>query len=163
MIDLRGLGYNPETGIFTVTRSGGRRKAGDAAGYIKSDGYRLISYLGRYRYAHRLAWFAVHGEMPSGEIDHINGNRDDNRIANLRLVTRSQNMMNAAIGKGWHWHKKQQRWQALIRVGGERKYLGQFKTEAEAQAAYEKARAELHGRFAVSQRPAPAEQMGLEI
>lgn len=158
MIALGRLCYNPETGVF-VFAAGSR--IGETAGYIKTDGYRLIWVDGKYRYAHRLAWLACHGTEPSGEIDHINGLRDDNRIANLRVVTRSQNMMNADIGIGCHWHSRQRRWQALIRAEGKRLFLGTFATKEEAKAAYELARQKLHGEFSFVEKPAPAVQEAL--
>lgn len=151
--------YDPASGKFRFKESRGRRAAGSLAGYVKSDGYRMVSVEGRWCYAHRLAWFYAHGEWPEAEIDHVNGDRDDNRIANLRPATRSENMRNVRGAKGWHWHSRAGKWQALIRADGKRKYLGAFATEAEAKAAYEKAAAELHGQF----RPAPAKQQALDL
>lgn len=136
--------YDPETGIFTYRVSTGRRKAGAVAGYIKGDGYRLIRLYGQWIYAHRLAWFYCTGSVPVQEIDHINHNRDDNRIANLRQVTRHQNMANMKVMKGWHYHKSDQKWQAMIRVNKRRIYLGRFDSEREAKQAYLQARAQYH-------------------
>jgi len=158
MTKVGNLIYDEESGLFVYAASVGKRKAGDVAGYVKTDGYRLIMFDGKYVYAHRLAWFAVYGAMPAGELDHLNGARDDNRIANLRLATRSQNMMNANSGRGWHWHSRKKLWQALIRVGGRRIFLGVFPTEDEARRAAMEGKAKFHGDFSVVNRPKPAKQ-----
>ncbi len=162
MITLGNLNYDPATGVFTMKAASGRRAAGDIAGYVKKDGYRLVWHEGRYQYAHRLAWTAVHGTAPAHEIDHINGVRDDNRISNLREATRSQNMMNIAHS-GVHWHRARGKWQALIRVNGKRRFLGSFATEQDARAAYERARAELHGLFSFIERPTAPKQEALGL
>lgn len=154
------VSYDAETGVFRRLTSAGRRKAGDIAGYVKSDGYRLISIDSRWHYAHRLAWLLTHGHLPDGEIDHINGSRDDNRLANLRECSRSQNMMNVSR-RGCHWHKKRQRWQAMIRVAGKRKYLGSFLSESEARATYAAAAFRLHGQYRCSAPDAKQEALGL--
>jgi hypothetical protein len=153
---LARMNYDPATGHFNCIKAAGRRSAGQRMGYTKGDGYRLIAIAGKYHYAHRLAWLVTHGEWPPHEIDHINGDRDDNRIENLRAATRTQNMMNSATGKGWHKHGN--RWQALIRANGKRLFLGCFDTEAQAREAYEKAAREHHGAFSVIARPEPAKQ-----
>jgi hypothetical protein len=78
------LRYDAETGLFTRRVGSGHAHAGDMAGSVHSTGYvRICIDGGRYT-AHRLAWLYVHGVWPSGQIDHINRNRSDNRIANLR-------------------------------------------------------------------------------
>ena len=151
---LAALDYDPQSGVFRFRASRGRRKAGDVAGYVKADGYRMIHVGDKWRYAHRLAWLVSTGSWPEAEIDHINGQRDDNRLANLRAATRSENMRNVPSNKGWH--RKGTRWQALIRINGERKYLGTFSTERDAQTTYEQAAQKLHGVFA---KPAKQEAM----
>lgn len=88
--------------------------------------------------------------------DHIDGNGLNNQRVNLRLVTRSQNQWNRSKTdsnvtsqyKGVYYAKDRQKWRAQINANGERKLLGQFKTEVSAAKAYNKAAIELHGEFA---------------
>src|ERR1700744_3936849 len=93
------LRYDPDSGKFfwLVARNsfGGGVRPGDEAG-TKKDGYVQLIVEQRVYRAHRLVWFLIHGEFPPKgyEIDHINRDRADNRLANLRLVKRSQNNMN---------------------------------------------------------------------
>lgn len=86
------LAYDPETGIFTwLVRPSQRARAGSPAGYPTGHGYRAIRYRGEVYLAHRLAWAFVHGAFPPEVMDHINGDRADNRIANLRAVSQAEN------------------------------------------------------------------------
>jgi hypothetical protein len=68
-------------------------------------------------------------------LDHINQNRQDNRISNLRMVTNQQNSFNTNA-KGYYWHKKNKKWRSKIHVNGKRIYLGYFNTEIEARQSY---------------------------
>ena len=163
MIDLARLKelltYDPVTGIFVwshakIGKGRGRIEPGTTAGRLLK-GYVAIKIDQRQYYAHRLAYLYVNGVWPLEEIDHINGNKSDNRICNLRPATRSQNGMNtgakrsSASGiKGVDWNKKDHRWRARIRTPQGRKDLGGFLTKEEAAAAYAKAAEELHGEFA---------------
>lgn len=148
------MSYDAETGVFTWRE--GRRK-GQEAGY-NSNGYRGITpgFMTEKRkryYAHRLAWFYVHGFWPPAEIDHINGDRADNRLANLRLATRAQQGVNSprpsdALGfRGTWWNAGRKKWQAAIAVNGSRLSLGTFLTRELAAAAYQTAAALWHGAF----------------
>jgi len=84
-------------------------------------------------YIHRLLLNARENQ----EVDHINGNKLDNRRENLRFVTRKQNMWNMAhIAKGYSWHSSSRKWQAQIKRNNKAYYLGTFATEAEARQAY---------------------------
>ena len=121
------LSYDPETGIFRwkVDRNGNAKK-GEVAGSIASDGYRAIRIDGRHYFAHRLAWFFVHGMWPADQIDHLNGRRADNRLANLREATNRENQQNLRRARsgsrsgllGVSWHGQKGRWRAEIRYNG---------------------------------------------
>lgn len=88
--------YDSSTGKFYRKTSGGRFKEGEETGWINTQGYRCLSFLGREFLAHRVAWFLTHKVWPK-EIDHINGDRSDNRIINLREVTSAQNKWNTGV------------------------------------------------------------------
>lgn len=109
-------------------------------------GYRRGSILGRKVMAHRVAWAIYWKEWPTNEIDHINGNRSDNRICNLRAATRFGNCRNRiSCGNassrylGVSWNTKMQRWRAQISVNGKNLHLGYFQNECEAALAYDTA------------------------
>jgi len=142
---LEVIDYNPETGHFNwkAKRPRCRYKAGDRAGcYIKHLGYRTIEVLGKRVLEHRLAWFYTHGVWPK-VIDHINRNRSDNRLANLRDVSYSKNAVNTIKHKGImrsNWG-----WAARIMKDGNRLFLGTFATQEEAIKVYQKKHADLFG------------------
>lgn len=147
------LDYDPATGVFTwrVTLSN-VRPAGSVAGTIEGNGYCQIQIARVVHKAHRLAWLYVHGEWPQRDIDHKNGNRADNRIANLRPATRSQNLQNQHHARsdsrcglqGVSLHQSG-RWRARIQsADGKRRHLGFFDSPQEAHAAYLTAKRELH-------------------
>lgn len=149
------LSYNPETGTFTWRVGRGKARVGSVAGTPCSGGYFQIRIYGRIYSAHRLAWLLTHGVWPENQIDHINGRRDDNRLCNLRLATRSENNRNAKRRsdntsgvKGVSFDKARDRWRAQIRVSGRNRHMGYHKTPEEAYAAYCKAAAEHYGEFA---------------
>lgn len=92
------LEYNPETGELRWLRGHcGSRKVGKIAGCVSASGYRVVRMFGRLFYAHRVAWLLHHREWPPLRIDHIDGNKTNNRIRNLRLATQSQNLMNVGV------------------------------------------------------------------
>lgn len=95
----RQLAYCPVTGIFRWRVDHSRVRAGDIAGTVNSHGYRKIEVGGRSYAAHRLAWLFVHDKWPSADMDHINRVKDDNRIANLRDVSRAVNNRNKGAYK----------------------------------------------------------------
>jgi hypothetical protein len=155
--DLRKfLDYNRETGVFTWREArGGAVGCGATAGAHDGRGYIQIKIQGRNYRAHRLAWLHVHGEWPSAQIDHANGNKADNRISNLRLATRSQNNANkrrlsnnTSGAKGVSWKGSARKWQAQIRVDGRLSHLGYFGSIYDAANAYRTAAAKHFGVFA---------------
>lgn len=171
------LDCNPDTGFLTWKKrtvdlfDGGKYSAerdcarwnGQFAGKSalatdNGQGYKRGRIFSTTCLSHRVVWAMVHGEWPAGEIDHINGMRDDNRLVNLRAVTRAENMRNAAMPitntsgvMGVSWYKPSQKWCAFINVKGKRKHLGYFTDKADAIAARAAAEAkygfhENHGR-----------------
>jgi len=133
------LNYSKATGIFRwAINKGQKTKYGDVAGWADS-GYTRIQIDGKSYRAHRLAWLYVYGGFPTNKIDHINQIKSDNRIANLRDVTHTENLQNQKLYKtntsgvvGVHWHKVWKRWEASITVDGIQKYLGKFKDKSKA-------------------------------
>lgn len=148
--------YNQETGVFIRKTTWQNYKAGSEAGRLNRDGYRYICVKRRSYAAHRLAWLMVTKIDPAGfEIDHIDGDRQNNAFSNLRLATRHENNQNAkrrqdnSSGyKGVHFRKEMNKWRATIQVNKRQVRLGYFDTPELAHMAYAKAAAELHGEFA---------------
>lgn len=146
--------YDEITGVLTwkVNKSD-KAKIGVIAGHIHPFGYRWIRINNKRFTAHRVAWIYVYGEIQDHiQIDHINGNRADNRLVNLRLATRSENACNIQKARshnklgilGVHFRKDNKKFRAVIKVNGKIKNLGQFDTAEEAGEAYLKAKRELH-------------------
>lgn len=136
--------YCPETGAFTslVSFLGGGI-GGEVSGKIDSNGYRQLSLIAVPRCpAHLVAWIYVHGTPPRFEIDHINGDKLDNRIANLRDVPHAHNMQNRRRahrnnGTGLLGVRKVgARYIAQITVTGRTRYLGKFDSAQEAHERY---------------------------
>lgn len=134
------LSYDEATGIFRwKIKPSQQTNVGDIAGSVTWWGYTIIGYKHKYYYAQRLAWLYIHGVFPAQEIDHINGTRTDNRISNLRAVSRRSNEQNRVehrLGKLPGTHFVSGKWQARIRIAGKAKHLGVFSTEQEASEAY---------------------------
>ena len=119
-----------------------------------ADGYHSgsITLEGKARNVkiHRLIWFAYHQDWDifdtstNNFIDHINQDRKDNRIENLRIVSNMENCWNTSHGKGFYFDKRRGTYDVKIMKNGKITYVGQFKTEEEAVTAYKKAKEELH-------------------
>lgn len=146
--DLKALlSYEPDTGHFKWLVERGRGiKPGDLAGSIAPIGYRVISINNRLYYAHRLAWLYSFGVWPDGQVDHINGFRSDNRIANLRVVSNRENHKNMKLRcdntsgvNGVYWSKINKRWHSQIVHDGKLIFLGGFANLEDAAAARKKA------------------------
>jgi hypothetical protein len=145
------LDYDPTTGIFHWRKKVAQRvHVGDYAGSKHHSGYLSIFTLGRSHRAHRLAWMHYYGEQPPKFIDHINGKRSDNRIANLRAATAATNAENRRSGQKGSASgllgvaRNGNNWQAYICVQGKPIYLGTFKTPEEAHQAYVNAKRIYH-------------------
>lgn len=146
------LHYDPETGVFTrlVARKGPKAWVGCVAGSPDRKGYTSIVIDQERHAAHRLAWFYVHGSWPDGQIDHINGVKDDNRLANLRVVSNQVNGQNSRVARSSNrvgllgvtpWKK---RFRASIYINGRSVYLGLFAEPEQAHAAYVEAKRQIH-------------------
>lgn len=155
------LEYDPATGLLRWRWRDGLpdvcnyRDAGKVAGTVRGTGYRYIFIDGRHWAAHRLVWIAETGECPTGDLDHINLDKADNRFANLRLATRSQNQANVPRHrgntsglKGVHLQKDSGRWTAYITLNRQRTHLGMFATKEEAAQARDDAAKRIYGEFA---------------
>ena len=146
------VSYDPDTGVFRRLKSNGGVEAGSIAGHRHNAGYVAVSIRSKHYLAHRLAWLITYGAWPEGDVDHINGDRADNRLVNLRVATRVQNMQNRkGVGArsksgllGASPHRDGRRWVAHIRANGKNRYLGLFDTAEQAHQAYMVAKAELH-------------------
>lgn len=147
--------YDPETGSLSWLIRRGSAQAGKAINTMSTDGYIVVG-INRKRYqAHRVAWAIHHGDWPNSDIDHINGNRADNRIVNLRLCDDSQNQCNVSKKsgsftssyKGVGFHKGSKKWRARIRMRNKRVELGYFDTQEQAYAAYCEASKNYHGEY----------------
>lgn len=163
------LRYEPETGklywkprpaeLFKDKRSHGAwnaRYAGkEAFTAISNQGYRCGRVFDRKHQAHRVSWAVHYGEWPRAEIDHVDNDRRNNRIGNLREATRSENMRNRGIEnknksgyKGVSWCKQNRKWVARIGVDGKSIWLGRFSDIQDAANAYKTAAKEAFGEFA---------------
>jgi len=148
----RSFEYDAETGLIRWLRNAGSVKAGTVVKSLSSKGYVHLQYRGRRYSAHRLAWLMVHGRWPLHEIDHINGDPADNRLANLRECTHAENHQNRAIRSdntsgcpGVYWAKHANRWCARIKVKGlPRRLVGYFASFDEAAQAYREAKRNMH-------------------
>lgn len=135
----RWLSYDSNTGLFVWLKSPQSKvKVGSIAGCHSKVGrenpYVIIGLNKRLYFAHRLAWFYVHREWPEFEVDHIDGDRLNNKLENLRSVDRTANMRNQRIGSanksgviGVFWSNKDSRWIATIKVNKKNIYLGCFR------------------------------------
>lgn len=146
------LSYCPVTGhLHWRVTMGTRARAGQRAGSLSAQGYLVVGLDGlRNLFAHRIAWAIHHGRWPAGEIDHIDGDRTDNRMANLRDVATHENHQNMRKARsdnkvgilGVSRHKG--RFRAQIQAQGKKRWLGEFDTAEAAHEAYLAAKRQLH-------------------
>ena len=137
------LSYDESTGVFVNIKPKRGVKFGVEAGCVHSNGYRYIMLNRRLYRAHRLAWLYVTGNWPSDLVDHLNGNKSDNRFCNLREASKSQNQHNTGRQKnntsgykGVSYDKSRSKWIATICHQNSKKTLGHFNTAEDAYAAY---------------------------
>lgn len=140
---LQVIRYDPETGLFKRINNATLKKIGTIPKDPK-NAYLKIGVDYRVYSAHRLAWLYVYGVWPDGQIDHINGDKLDNRICNLRVATTSENKQNMRKARsdsrsgllGASWHTKSGKWRAAIQINGKKKHLGYFDTPEEAHRIF---------------------------
>lgn len=153
---LKALFYYKDGKLFNKISRGSARRDTEA-GYIAEDGYRRVRIDGKYYYIHRLVWFILtNKEVPEDlSIDHIDGDRLNNHIENLRLASSLENQYNkfrqvngTSKYKGVWYDSVKSIWKASIRSQEKRTYIGQFETEIEAAIAYDKLALQLQGKFA---------------
>ena len=151
---LRLVKYDPETGIITrKIRTSNRVRVGEKVGFPGANGYLHANIGGTRAYVHQFAWLYMTGIWPDHDIDHKNRGTQDNRWANLRAASASQNLANkkrpsnnTSGFKGVH--PKRGKWCAQIKREGKCITLGVFDTPRQAHAAYVKAAENLFGEFA---------------
>lgn len=138
------LRYDPNTGDFIVLKKmhGNGKSVGSIAGSPHIGGYLQITINQENYLLHRLAFLYMNGEMPEIFVDHINGNRSDNRFCNLRLVSQEENNRNMKLPKnntsgriGVHWRKDIKTWESRIKINKKHVSLGCFKCFIDAVAA----------------------------
>ena len=135
--------YNPDTGELSYINKSGRGKRKDKkVGCISTYGYLTVWVGGSVCQLHRVVWVYVYGQLPFYGIDHINGDRLDNRILNLRDVDQSENTKNRRKSKnntsgfnGVFWDNKLNKWRARVSVNKSIIYLGSFTNKDDAIAA----------------------------
>ena len=136
------LRYEPTTGVVKWSACGPKKMANKTAGNKRKDGYSDIKFQNKAYLKHRIIWALVYGRLPATFLDHINGNRSDNRIVNLREVTKTSNNQNqrrphknnkiGLLGVSKNLH----RWSARIQISGTQIFLGNFDTPELAHEAY---------------------------
>lgn len=167
------IDFNPETGStkwkFREEIAETQHKLANIIGFnrrfagkecfscVRDDGY-VHGAINEKKYLkHRIVWFMHYGEWPNGGLDHINGDKTDNRIANLREATPSQNQYNRpSLGKlrGAHYRKSDGMWQSSIRVENKRIYLGIFACADDAHKAYCEAQTKYHAEYSYQAKEA---------
>ena len=139
--------------LFELTDKGLIRKVNGRGAGVHHTGYKIFRVDYRQYREHRLIWLYVHGKVPKF-LDHIDGNKQNNNIDNLRKATKNQNQHNTILSskntsgvKGVSWNKQSQKWRARIKLKKKEIHIGNFTTLKEAEFAIRKAREKLHGKF----------------
>lgn len=145
--EFQGITYNKHTGQFFGT------KTTNPVGRMHNKGYWRITHANKCYLAHRLAWFFCYGVWPK-EIDHIDNNKLNNSIGNLREVTHQLNQLNMPLRsnntsgvKGVNWDKQRKRWRSRVIINGKYFTAGYFKEIKDAEVAIRALRERVHGEF----------------
>ena len=135
------LDYNPETGELRWKKRKRGRKRGVVVGSTSVAGYLRIRINKKLYYSHRLIWLWVYGYFPETDIDHIDRDPSNNRLSNLREVSRICNQRNCGLDprnksgvKGVCWETRYGKWKSAINVDHKEKFLGRFEDFTEADA-----------------------------
>lgn len=130
---IRDFYYDPSSGVLT--------RGAKVVGGIKGEGYKSLMYQCKEYLLHRFVWFYTYGYFPENQLDHINRNKLDNRLSNLREVSQVCNMRNCGIRgdnksgiNGVGWNKRASKYAAYIKTGGRLRHLGSHDTLMEAAA-----------------------------
>ena len=129
------------------------KKTGKVAGYVSKAGYTQVSFNSRLEYAHRIIFVMFYGYLPD-HVDHIDGDRTNSRIQNLREADNTRNQWNRGMDrrnssgfKGVYWHSQREKWHAEIRVNKKKISLGLHDTAEQAAEAYDRASRRFHGEY----------------
>ena len=143
--------YNAEAGTLTrKIQVAQNAKAGQSAGWVNGDGYLCVRIEGRIFKVHQIVWLLCKGVWQSGVIDHINQDKTDNRIENLRDTTVQINNINKGVRRDSKtgipnvtWRERDKAYYAACKRNGTQNYLGCFKSLQDAAAAVDKFKAEI--------------------
>lgn len=127
--------YDSITGIIRWKVNYGKMAANSIAGSLAKDGYIRIGFKGKKYLAHRLGWFLFYGYWPVNLLDHIDGNKSNNAITNLRVATKSLNGYNRTNQHGIGKYRNNT-WRAYLNHAGKQYHIGYFKSEEEAIVAH---------------------------
>lgn len=147
---LQVIHYDPITGLFAWKNRTKGIKPGARPGNMMKKGYIRIFIDGRSYQANVLAWFYTTGKWPTGDVDHRNGERADNRMENLRDVSRMINLQNSTVPKATSTiglrgvQRNHSRFMARIQSAGRSQYIGTYDTPEQAHAAYLEAKKAVH-------------------
>ena len=143
------ISYDPITGIFI------RKSSGKVIGSNTAQGYLAFHLLGKTLLAHRVVFFLETGEFPKGQVDHIDGNKHNNKRDNLRIVTSQQNKFNRkpnqnriGLQKNVYWMPKLNRYRVKMKINGQTKHFGYFNDHQEAIAKAIEVQEKYHGEYA---------------
>ncbi len=139
LLKSKGYTYDADTGkIFGIT--GNEIISKHSGGYIRIGG---SNHFKGHLLGHHFAWYMTYRNVDFNMLDHINRDKTDNRISNLRISNTQKNAFNKN-SKGYSWHKKAQKWESKIMLNGKNIYLGLFDTEEQAENAYLNAKLKYH-------------------
>lgn len=148
------VSYDPKTGILTRQRKPNKSKAmlGPIKGTKKDEGHLKVAIDGVEKYLHQIAWYLHYGTWPTEIIDHIDGDPTNNKINNLRLVTKHENVLNQRRAHktnrsgllGAHWIEEKKKFHSSIWFKNKKYNLGYYDTAQAAHEAYVQAKRNLH-------------------